>query len=370
MTDIGSTSFRSTPLPTTNTTGISELLARGGAKGVDGATSVGAGVVTSAGAAPAVLSGMAVGAMMASLSAIMPKMSGEQLDVLVTSFTEKMKEASDASNKDQIKTDQQAKRASIAEKKAKIEESIKKQAEAEDKLKHASLIDKIKLAFQYLGAVLAIAGGIAAMALAGWTGVGAFGGAMMIASGLCMLTMAVDSTVQVAQHDQGKGDLGMFGMMCKAIAKSEGKSEEEAEKIGQQGAMGASIALGAMAAIFGIAGAGAGIADSAMAVENLAVKVTSDVIDVATDVTNIAASGVDIASGVEHYEASNLQADSLHAKADGKRMEAVQAFLDNAIDMAIASLKGSGDRFNSILDGITDAMHDKASTISHAQFRA
>ena len=411
MTDI--TAFRATPIAPANTESTSQLIARSGPRGVDSAgDAVGFGVAGAPGEAPLPLPGLALGAMMGALSEIMPKMSGEQLDVLVTSFTEKMKAASDASNKDQIKTEQSAKRAAIEAKKAKIDEAIKKQAEAEDKMKHAGVLDKIKLAFQWLGAVLAIAGGVIAMALAGWTGIGALGGALLIASGVCMLAMAVDATVQQAQQDQGKGDLGLFGMMCKSIALSEGKSEEDAEQVGQKGAMGFSIAVGALAAIFGIAGAGAGIASTAASMTTLGetaandlqtlintsltgaetgagtaeeagttastvaqttqnvAKITKDVVGVVTDVQGAAGSGVDVASAVEHYEASTTQADSLHDKASAKRMEAVQKALDDLIDVAISTLKSSGDRFNQILDGITDAMQDRAASVSHAQFRA
>lgn len=422
---------------------------------------VGAGTAAGVSAAPNAMPGVPMGVLMASLAPLMPRMSGEQLDVLVASFTEKAKDVQDASDKDQIKSQETAKRAAIKEKKANIENSIKKLAEAEDKMKHASIWDKIKLAFEYVGAILTILAGIATIAVSALTGVGvvagAIGGGFMIASGICMLTMAVDSTVQIAQEDQGKGDLGMFGKMCKDIAKSRGMSDEDAEKVGQKGAMGASIALGALAAIFGLAGGVAGVASLFTSAGNMAMegaelaeqgaewgmrgaeiaqqgsemieqgsamgeagadmveqgtamaeqgaemvergaemvakgngmvakaaeaaeksasvsgkvaKIVSGSIDLAGDANSAMGAGADVGSEVEHYQATNLQADAKQAQASSKRFEALQKVFDDAIDMALSHMKARGEAFNEVMDGVMEAINDRSQTLTNMQFRA
>lgn len=421
-------------VPVNNGVANSQTIDRAGAP----TSTVGAGAAAGTAEAPDPVPGLAYGALMASLGPLMPRMSGEQLDVLVASFTEKAKDISDASDKDQIKTQEEAKSAALKQKKANADYAIKKQAEAEDKMKNASVWDKIKLGFEYLGALLTIAAGVATIAagcLTAETGVGLaagiIGGSCMIASGVCMLTMAVDSTVQVAQEDQGEGDLGMFGMMCKDIAKSRGMSDDDAEAVGQKGAMGASIALGAMSAAFGLASAGAGGAESVAslvesigeiaetvaaeaeegaslaskvvdftklalqtakdaAVESvkggvrtakqatesvagagkLAAKVGSATVEISSDVSNAGAAAADIGSEVEHYQGQELQVDAKRAQANTKRFEAMQQAFDDAIDLALSHLKASGEAFNQVMDGVLDGLNDRNQTLTSMKFRA
>lgn len=357
-----------TYIPPSNGLATSQMLNRVSLNGADPAQ-IGKGTLDENGPAPNALPGLAIGVIMASLSAIMPKMSGDQLDVLVASFTEKAKEMSDASDKSKITADETQKRQAIEAKKSKIDDSIQKQNDAAAAAANASIGDKIKLAFQFLGAALTILGGILACA----TGIGSVGGGLMIAAGILMLTMAIDSTVQTAEKDQGKGDLGMFGMMCKACALDEGKSDEEAETIGQHGAMGMSIALGVTSAILGIAGGIVGMTSLAGTSEDVvsqSVSVATRFSDISSDVSTAGDATASIYSGVENYKSSNAQADAKTDTADNKRFEGVQDALDAMIDLAMGHLKTSGDTFAKMLDSVMEANSDRGITLSHAQFRA
>src|ERR1700712_3408371 len=99
----------------------------------------GAGSIAGTQAAPDAAGTSNLSEMMASIAGLIPKMSGDQLDVLIVSLTPKMKDTMDKSDKDAIKTNQDAKRIAIAEKRGKLEESLKKIQDAEDAQKHASI---------------------------------------------------------------------------------------------------------------------------------------------------------------------------------------------------------------------------------------
>ena len=65
----------------------------------------GAGVLNQTGTVPGTSSDPSYGAMMESLAKFMPEIGGTMLDVLLLEITTKMKEAEEASQKDQIKVD-------------------------------------------------------------------------------------------------------------------------------------------------------------------------------------------------------------------------------------------------------------------------
>jgi hypothetical protein len=370
--------------------------------GVQGPT--GAGNIAGVNAAPDAAGTSNLSEMMASIAGLIPKMSGDQLDVLIVSLTSKMKDTMDKSDKDAIKTSQDAKRVAIAEKRGKLEEALKKIQDAEDAQKHASIWDKIKLAFQYLGAILSMVAGAVMVA----TGVGAVAGAMLIASGAVLLALAIDQTVSMATAKNGQDGLGALGLMCKAFAKLEGKSDEEAEQIAEKGQMGLRIGLMGVALILAGPSMVMGIASMVSSATTTATEIASDaeenatiaeegaamgeqgaaaadevttqaeqiqqiaekVLDVVNDFTAVGSAITEVGSSVTHYQASSDQADAKHAQADAKRFEAMQQFLDDMIDMALSHLKNNGDRFSAMLDSVTDAMKDRADTMSRATFKA
>lgn len=353
---------------TNQTGGADKTGGAGKSDKVGGTGATGAGSIAGTQDGPDAAAPTALTAMMASISEMMPKMTGEQLDVLITSFTTKLKDTIDKSDKDQITNEQGVKREQIAEKTKKYKEAQEKIEEAKHAMEHASFFDKLKLAMQYIGAIMSIIAGIAAIiagvALAE-TGVGLaagiIGGTCLIASGVIMLTMAADSTVAMETAKDGQG--GMFGHMIHSIAKAEGKSDEEANEMAHKGAMGISIGLMVLACVTGVVG-------GALNPEGE----VSAIIDVVSEAMNMVTMAVsttsEVGSAVYNKEAQDDQADAKNMQADGKRMEALGKVLDDFIDMAIARLKASGDRFAAVIDSVTDAMKDRADTMSRAQFKA
>jgi transloator len=348
-------------------------------KGQVGATKTGSGVSAASGPAPASASTATQSAVMASLQAMMPKMTGEQMDVMILSIVTKMKDTIDATEKDKVKVDQGTKRANLLEKQNKIEEADKKIQEAKDARENASVWDKIKLAFQYIGAILTILAGVALMAAATATGVGVaaglIGGGMMVGAGIAMLALAADAT-----YAQTNGGIGFVGEIVKQAKMAGGASQEEAEKAARTGDMVARIVIGvgaAVAAIAGgaVAGIGAfvGAASSGAAIASTAAQTAQKVMDIVMALlsagTTIASSTGDAATAGVKYKASQTEAEGKKLQGDAKTLEALNQTLDDMIDQALARLKGAGERFDAMLDSLVDAAKDRGDTLARASFR-
>lgn len=420
-----------------NQLGQQTLNQTGGATKTDATTlTTGTGQIAGVHTAPDPAGLTHLSAMMASIASIMPKLSDDEIQVLTESITQKMKDTIDKSQMDKVKNDQEKQHSALLAKEKKLQEAEKKINDAIDAQKHASIWDKIKLAFEYLGAILAMVAGVFALLSSAVTGpAGAVAGVLLITSGLMMLTLAIDDTVSQATAKDGQPGMGMFGLMCKAIAKSEGKTDAEAEEIGKKGEMGFKIGLMAIAIITGAVGMflnptaavsdaeeigvmteeteqdmqdlgttvqdGVDMSNSLQDTESSLTDV-SDVEEASTSVSNassgwrmqIAESIVERGQGIERglkiadnlsnvgsatqqigsstleYQASDDQAAAKTAQAEAKELQALGKFLDGMIDMAIQNLKHNGDRFNAILDSVTDAIKDRSDTMSQAKFRA
>lgn len=330
---------------------------------------------------------------LASLDAFLSGNGSVDVDVLLVQVTVAMRDTEAGSQKAKINNDQEAKKAQMKEKEAKLEEAQRKMEEAKAKKESGSLIDKIKLAFEWIGAIVAIA--VAAVMIA--TGVGAVVGAMLIAAAVTSLIMAVDSTVQMAT---GHGIAG-------SIALATGASEEEAAKAD----MGFRISLAVLGIAFAIASGGAGAisaarsavsagvkaADTARVAGETAMNVAKQAASAAksafttalresagamsqgaklargaasaTEATQAAgAAATDVARSAVQYEETNLRAEAKKLESEAKTHEALMQMLDDLIDQALARLMASSDRFNLMLDDITEAMADRGNTLSRARF--
>lgn len=334
-------------------------------------SAVGSGNIEATGKAPPVpTAAKSMNAAMASLLAMVPQMAGDLLDVLLLQITTKMKDSVDQSEKGKIETDGQKRKQQIADKAAKYEESQKKIDESQSKMKETSKISSILgTIFNFLSAIVQVVVGIALIA----TGVGAANGALMIAAGALSALSAVDSVVALTNKD----GLGIVGLITKAAAMENGASEEEAVKMGQTADLVAqavvttatlvlSIASG-VGAIAGAASGAASAASSAATATMKAVDLGSKAANIGLNVANAATKG--IIAGVT-YDQQKGHLNAVSDRADAKSMEAVTKALDDAIDQAMTRLKGAGDRFDAMLDGVIDAMKDRAESVSRVGVRA
>lgn len=319
-----------------------------GAGQVNNQPTTGAGSTAPTGSVPGAPSDPSYSVVLDSLTKFMPQVTGEVLDVMLLEITVKMKETEEASQKDKIKVDQEAKRTALAEKADKLKEAETKIQEAIDKEKNASIWDKIKMAFQALGALLAIVAGLALIA----TGAGAAAGAALIAIGVIGLIMVIDSAVKMGT---GHGIAG-------AIAKAGGASDEYANKcdFGFGIAM-AGLALIAAVACFFIPGG------QAMAVNSFAQSLQAFGSIASASIAIVNATG-DATVAVIKYEAQTEKAEGQKTQAEAKQMEAWIKQIDDFIDQALQRLMGAMDRFNAMLDGIMEAIQDQAKTVAKAKF--
>lgn len=330
---------------------------------------VGTGATNAAGAAPDPSRTTAMSGVMASLSAMMPKISSQDTDILLLQVTTKLKETTEATEKDKIRVDTADKKAKIEEKQRKMDEAQEKIKAAEDKMKNLSIWDKIKIGFQFLSAILTMVAGLAAIlvgAAAAATGVGVAaiaGGAMMITAGVLMLYSAIDATVAATRED----GLGIAGLVEKNKLMKEGKTEEEAIQGGAKKDQLARTVIGAVTAALAIAGAIAAFpAGGGAAI----IALTSRVTGVVSAISTMATSAGDITTGVLKYKATQERSEGQLKQADGKRMEANIQMLDDMIDQAMMRLKGAGERFSAMLDSLTDAIKDRGDTMSRVGLRA
>ena len=321
----------------------------------------GTGMMAAGGKAPDVATALSMGAMMGSIMAMMPQISGQSLDVKLMEVVNKMKDSIDSSEKGKIEVDRDKQRAMIGEKRAKLEEAEKKIQEAIDKRNSASIWDKIKIGFQMLGALITIALGAVMIGLTPLLGpAAAIAGGLVIAGGVCMMVLAIDSIVAASTKGQGgaAAGMGIAGHFASLFT-------DDKELLGKID-LGFKLSVTALSVIFGIAGSlimpnPAGMASIIQGFASAAAGVATATIGVAT------ATG-DVVTGVQKYEASKLEAGAKEKQAEGKETEALMKVLEDAIDQALKRLMGAGDRFAAMLDSISEAAQDRANTMSRAKF--
>lgn len=366
-----------------------------GNKGVQAET-VGKGALSGAGIVPPTPEGTGdkpdLTNALKSLTAFMTGKSSIDVEVLLVQVAVAMRDTEATTQKTKINTDQETKKAQMREKEHKLEESAKKL----EKQQNGSIWEKIKLAFEWLGAMLAVA-------LAVIASVASLGGASaLIVAAVAAVALVINSTVTQAT---GQGIMGN-------IVLAAGGSKEEAAKAD----MGFQIAV----AVIGIAGAvtgsglGKAVKDIAQTIMDSAMATLGKVIpSLAKTGTDAAAKGADalaktagsaddalnaanlgakeamaaeklistgatanagltatsavVDTGVKTV-AADLRAEAKRLEAKAKASEAIMQGLDDMIDQALSRLMASSERFNAILDEVTSAMSDRGNTLSRARF--
>ena len=315
-------------------------------------------------------------AMMESIIAIMPAMSNADQDVLLAAISAKLKDAQSKNDADKIKGDEKVKSAEIQATKAKFEESAKKIQKAIDDDNAAGPFKWLKAIFEAIASiVMMVVGALLSVASLGTLSAV---GALMIAAGGIGLYMAVDSMVQLGT---GRSIMGN-------ILHSAGVSDDTIAKVD----MGLGIALAVVGIVLAIAlmctGVGAGaaagdFAEAAQAIDKAAetadeiatvatqvqgamaqVQTVANAINITGQVVNIISTGV--VAGLE-YDAASNQAGAMDDKADAKKIQALQAQLDEFIDMALSHMMNVHQGFENMMDQLMEAVQDKGKTMGHAK---
>ncbi len=300
-----------------------------------------AGIAAQGGAAPDP-SSPAVQNILSSLSEFFPSRNAEDVDILLARTTLEQQEVVGKTNTNELVAKEEQKRESLAEKTKTLEEAQKKQEEAEAKQKKGGFFNKLKQAFQAIGAVLTMAIGAALIA----TGVGGPVGVALVGLGAMQMVMMLDSLV--AQHNDG---FGLMGSMWKAM----GASDDVARgfDIAFQVTMTVAIVAGA------ILTARADVAAAQFA-QGAALVIGAT--------TTIATSSLSVKSAVVNKEAAFAQAEAQDTQAKSQEMQAFTEILNDFIDQILNRISGAASQFNAMLDDISTSVKDRGDTLARANF--
>ena len=276
-----------------------------------------------------------------SLSQFFPALSGEEIDIKIAQATLQLQEVVGKTNTNELVAKEEQKRESLAERTQKLEEAQAKQEEAEAKQKKGGFLNRLKTAFQFIGAALTVAIGAALIA----TGAGAAFGAVLVGMGAIQMMMAIDSVV--AQET----GFGITGNIVKAF----GGSDELAR--------GFDIAYQVIATVAIIA-----VSIMTMRADVLVAEFAKGAALVVGAVTTITSSSVAIKSSVVNNQAANAQADAQDLQADGQDLQAFNELLNDFIDQILNRVSGAATQFNAMLDDISQSVKDRGDTLARANF--
>lgn len=291
--------------------------------------------------------------LMASLGSMMPLQKNPDSEILLADAMAKMKDIEENANTEKYKNDQEAKRSSLAEKKAKMDEADRKIQEAQDAMKNGNIFAILKMIFQAIAAALSVVLGALLV------GVCPVLGGLMIAAGVVGIIMMVDAAVQ-----QGTG-MGIMGNIAMAVTGD--------EKVAREADMAFRLTMAAVGLILAVAMIAAGRVDSIVdQLAQLSTKV-DQFRQIATGITaaiNIGTAVGDSAQAGVNVKAAENQSDARKLQASAKEIQAALAQLDDFIDIALSRLIAVMNRFNDMLDSLTDMINDKAQSLSNAKFTA
>lgn len=290
---------------------------------------------------------MTLGLAMALLS-FLPTDLGSDFETRLAEVTDKLKATTSEAEKSRVNNEMENKRLNIEENEARMEEAQTKMDDAEASAENGAIWDKISIAFQLLGAVLMAALGAVLIA----TGVGAAAGGLMIAGAVLMTLSAINSIVAQTTED----GLGIAG----SIAKSSGADMETAGHWD----MGIGITLAVATAVVAIASTviTAGAAGPAL------VGAVQSLLSAASSVASSAGAVSGAVSAGYKMDATFDRTDATEKQAQMKDNEAFMQQLDDLIDQALTMLMAANDKFNAIMDSVTEMVQDTGNTLSNTRF--
>jgi transloator len=291
--------------------------------------------------------GLTLGLTMALLS-FLPTNLGSDFETRLAEVTDKLKSTTGDAEKSRVTNEMETKRLNIEENQQRMEDAQTKMDEAEVKAESGAVWDKISIAFMALGAVLMAALGAVLIA----TGVGAVAGALMIAGAALMLVSVVNSLTQQLSED----GLGIAGSIAKASgAESDVISDAD---------MGFGISLAIATAVVAIAATvvSAGAAGPAL------VGAVQSLLSAAGSVASTAGAVSGAVSAGYKMDATFDRADATEKRAAAQDTEAFMQQLDDLVDQAMQMLMAANERFNAIVDSVTEMVQDTGNTLSNTRF--
>lgn len=335
-------------MTTVTKTGSNTVQGLNGTPEVTVEESTGSGIGEQNGVVPDLL-GMALtlGEAMALLS-YLPTELGADFETRLAEVTDKLKATTTEAEKDRVNNEMETKKLNIEENEARMEEAQTKMDDAEASSENGAIWDKISIAFQMLGAVLMAALGAVLIA----TGVGGPAGALMIAGAALMMLSAINSIVAQSTED----GLGIGG----SIAKASGADMETAGNVD----MGVGITLAVATAVVAIAATvvTAGAAGPAL------VGAVQSMLSTASSIASSAGAVTSAVSAGYKMDATFDRTDATEQQAQMKDTEAMMQQLDDLIDQALTMLMAANDRFNAIMDSVTEMVQDTGNTLSNTRF--
>lgn len=273
---------------------------------------------------------------------------GSDFETLLAEVTDKLKSTMTEADSSRVKNEMETKKLNLEENEAKMEEAQEKMDEAEGKNGNGDIWNKVSIAFQMLGAVLMAALGAALIA----TGVGGPAGALMIAGAVLMMVSAINSIVAESTED----GLGIGG----SIAKAAGADMETAGNVD----MGVGITLAVATAVVAVAAVvvSGGLAGPAL------VGVVQNALSIASSVASTAGAVSSAVSTGYGAHAASLRMEGTEMQAKGKQNEAFMQELDDLIDQALTLMMSANDRFNAMLDSVTEMAQDSSNIVSNTRF--
>ncbi|WP_294641432.1 hypothetical protein [uncultured Aureimonas sp.] len=311
--------------------------------------------------------------LMASLAALGFGMEPRQVEVMLVEVAVAMRDTEAGMQNSKIKADQAKLSERLSEQGKQITEIEGKRAEAKEKQESASLIDKIKLAFEWIGAILAIAAAAVAFVLSPLTG-GALAvvATLLVIASIAAIVSATDSTVTMATgHGIGYHACKSLNDTNAALGIEKRYSEDEM----QEHDTAFKITIAVIGAVAGIAGGGASIVTAGRAAASASVKVATESAKWASRAVNAAevantmgTTAASVSSTTYSYQATQINAEAQELDADSKTEEAFINVINDMIDQAMARLMAASDRFNNIIDNVMEARNDRAQFLARAQF--
>lgn len=283
-----------------------------------------------------------------SLSELMGKNSAriENIDVVIAELQQKVRDLISKTDVENLNVQSERQRELIQKKIADAQAAAEKMREAAAQRESQSIWDKIKLAFQILGALLAVAAAVVTA------------NPLLMIGAIVAVTLAIDGIVKATTENH----MGIAG----SIAKAAGASDEEAGKAD----MGFTIAVAVIGLAVAIGGGVASFFSGGATIANLAkqaatvaqeniVKGLSSLAEVGTTVTTIGAA-------VVSYEAAKAQVAAMFAQADGMEVDGMLKVLDDMVDLVLQHLMAANRTFDAILDSLAETAKEKGDTFSRA----
>jgi hypothetical protein len=277
---------------------------------------------------------------------LIAEMSDDDADLLLVQAIIIMKRSETATANQQLQVTEEQRQQEREKREKLLAKAAEKMDASEAKRKDVDVWSKIKLAFEWIGAAIMIAVGVA-LAAAGAAPLAA----MMIGIGLLALLGAIDSTTSTLSASK----LGIAGNLWLSVGvnKKDAAGLDLAAKI-----WGAILTTAIAAAMFWLPA-------TEVTVVMQWIQIGSSIGTIAIDVGT--ATGDTVAS-VYTYQATMAQADAKDIQADAKKFEANTGTFDAFVEDLIRRIGNLFDRFNDMVETMASAIDMRNSEILRITF--